>query len=214
MQFKLNCRILRPSEDQLLADLRACAHQQSAKTITSRQYHAIGNYYTTVYVRKFGSWNKALIKAGLQPAKEFRVGPLPLLHNIRHLWITLGRQPHAADLVPPHSRYGRKPYLRVFGTWLKALQYFVDWSAKNTPNTITTTTGTPAPARTITWRIRYLVMKRDNFRCTACGASPATQPGTTLHIDHIQPVSKGGTSDPHNLQTLCRTCNIGKSNLS
>lgn len=213
MQFKLNCRILRPSEDQLLADLRACASTLSAQTVTSRQYHDNGNYYTTVYVRKFGSWNNALIRAGLQPAKEFRVGPEPLLHNLAHLWTTLGRQPHASDLIPPHSRYGRKPYLRVFGTWLKALQYFVQWSAGKTRG-LPPIKGpkAPTPNRNITWRTRYLVMKADNFRCRACGATPATQPGTILHIDHIKPLSKGGTSHPANLQTLCQTCNIGKSN--
>jgi 5-methylcytosine-specific restriction endonuclease McrA len=33
-----------------------------------------------------------------------------------------------------------------------------------------------------------------------------------LHVDHIKPRSLGGTNDPDNLQTLCRKCNIGKSN--
>ena len=31
-----------------------------------------------------------------------------------------------------------------------------------------------------------------------------------MHVDHIHPVSRGGTSDLDNLQLLCATCNISK----
>jgi 5-methylcytosine-specific restriction enzyme A len=55
--------------------------------------------------------------------------------------------------------------------------------------------------------LRHKVLQRDNFRCTDCGA---TKNEISLHIDHILPWSKGGTHDPRNLQTLCRTCNLAK----
>jgi 5-methylcytosine-specific restriction endonuclease McrA len=41
-------------------------------------------------------------------------------------------------------------------------------------------------------------------RCIACGAV------TKLEVDHIIPVSSGGTNDIGNLQPLCRSCNAGK----
>ena len=65
--------------------------------------------------------------------------------------------------------------------------------------------------RTISDKLRYQVLKRDNFKCCACGASPAKDPSVELHIDHIIPWSKGGESTLKNLQTLCSKCNIGKS---
>jgi 5-methylcytosine-specific restriction endonuclease McrA len=34
--------------------------------------------------------------------------------------------------------------------------------------------------------------------------------GVRLEIDHIMPVSRGGSSDPHNLQLLCHDCNDRK----
>ena len=34
-----------------------------------------------------------------------------------------------------------------------------------------------------------------------------------LHVDHIKPWSKGGETVLENLQTLCATCNLGKSNI-
>jgi len=57
-------------------------------------------------------------------------------------------------------------------------------------------------------KLRYSILMRDGFRCCACGVTAAD--GAVLHVDHIKAVSKGGSNDPANLQTLCFDCNIGK----
>jgi hypothetical protein len=54
---------------------------------------------------------------------------------------------------------------------------------------------------------RFEVFKRDGFVCQYCGGHP---PDKTLEVDHIIPVSKGGTDDLHNLITSCFDCNRGK----
>ena len=56
--------------------------------------------------------------------------------------------------------------------------------------------------------IRFEVFKRDKFACQYCGEKA---PNIILHIDHITPVSKGGTNDLLNLITSCAGCNLGKS---
>lgn len=56
---------------------------------------------------------------------------------------------------------------------------------------------------------RHNIFVRDNYRCVECGADNKS---TTLHIDHIIPVSKGGLANIDNLQTLCFACNMAKSN--
>ena len=56
--------------------------------------------------------------------------------------------------------------------------------------------------------LRFEILKRDDYRCQMCGVT--AKDGATLEIDHIHPVSKGGTNDPDNLQVLCRDCNAGK----
>jgi hypothetical protein len=56
--------------------------------------------------------------------------------------------------------------------------------------------------------LRYEIIRRDGYRCRACGFS--VQDGARLHVDHIYPVSKGGKTERENLQTLCSSCNIGK----
>jgi 5-methylcytosine-specific restriction endonuclease McrA len=43
-----------------------------------------------------------------------------------------------------------------------------------------------------------------------CGASPAKDPRTVLHVDHIVPWSKGGETTEDNLRTLCEVCNVGR----
>ena len=59
--------------------------------------------------------------------------------------------------------------------------------------------------------MRHEVFKRDGYRCVECGASK--DDGATLHVDHKIPVSKGGTDELSNLQTLCSDCNLNKSDV-
>jgi 5-methylcytosine-specific restriction endonuclease McrA len=54
---------------------------------------------------------------------------------------------------------------------------------------------------------RHRIADRDGWLCGICG--DPIQPAD-LHIDHIKPVSKGGTSDPENLQATHSWCNISK----
>ncbi|MDE2118263.1 MAG: HNH endonuclease [Betaproteobacteria bacterium] len=57
---------------------------------------------------------------------------------------------------------------------------------------------------------RWIVLKRDNYRCVKCGASPSNNHKVELEVDHIIPVAKGGGNALENLQILCRDCNQGK----
>lgn len=59
----------------------------------------------------------------------------------------------------------------------------------------------------ITKKVRFEVFKRDSFKCQYCGKSA---PDVILEVDHIEPVSSGGTNDSINLVTACFDCNRGK----
>lgn len=64
----------------------------------------------------------------------------------------------------------------------------------------------------MTSRLRGWIKDRDHHTCQnpTCGASVAVEPNLLLEVDHIVPVSKGGLSEPENLQTLCWRCNRAK----
>lgn len=64
----------------------------------------------------------------------------------------------------------------------------------------------------MTKKLREFIKGRDNFTCCNCGNSLHKEPNLLLEIDHIIPVSKGGTTTEENLQTLCWKCNRAKSN--
>jgi len=51
------------------------------------------------------------------------------------------------------------------------------------------------------------VLNRCGFTCQYCGRK---SPEVILHVDHIIPLSEGGTSLPENLIASCSDCNSGK----
>lgn len=55
--------------------------------------------------------------------------------------------------------------------------------------------------------LRHEVFKKNKYACVECGA---TKEKRMLHVDHIIPVSRGGTDELDNLQTLCDECNLSK----
>lgn len=56
--------------------------------------------------------------------------------------------------------------------------------------------------------LRYEIFRRDNHACRYCGAMA---PDARLTIDHVVPVTLGGSDEPSNLVTACSDCNAGKS---
>lgn len=54
---------------------------------------------------------------------------------------------------------------------------------------------------------RRQVQRRDEDRCCLCGSTEE------LTCDHKVPRCKGGSNDPSNLWTLCRTCNMAKADV-
>jgi len=67
-----------------------------------------------------------------------------------------------------------------------------------------------AKRKSISKKVRFEVFKRDKFICQYCGRH---SPNIILEIDHVEPVSKGGSNDILNLITSCKECNRGKTNI-
>lgn len=57
---------------------------------------------------------------------------------------------------------------------------------------------------------RFVILSRDKFRCIYCGKS-SVEDQIELHVDHIIPRARGGTSKASNLVTACQRCNQEKN---
>ena len=203
------------SDDELIADLKETAKQLGLPSLSMREYDENGKFSSSAVSRRFGTWNQALCIAKLDCRNRF-FSENELFENIEKVWIKLGKQPTRRDMDNTAiSSISSGSYLRKFGQWSNAISMFVQYindtdrayTFDNHHKTVHKT------KRDVNLRIRFIVMQRDNFKCCACGASPAKDPSVELHIDHIIPWAKGGETVLQNLQTLCSKCNLGKSDL-
>jgi hypothetical protein len=202
------------SDAELLADLRRVARLLGATSVSVPQYRQHGHYDDTTTSRRFGSWNKALLAVELSLSNEVDISDDRLFENLLVLWQHYGRQPRRNELAREPSSISQTPYNRRFGGWTNALKAFVDYA-----NSAELDSPPPKPlpdhrttGREPSLRLRWKILQRDRFTCCACGRSPATTASIELQVDHVVPWSKSGKTAVENLQTLCSSCNLGKSN--
>ena len=201
---------------ELLDDLKRVAAELGADTVSITQYNSLGRFHASSLQRRFGSWLRALARANLA-SRNMHVTEEELFDNLVELWACLGRQPRLSDVTSQTSRISGDTYKRRYGGWRKALEAFVRW-ANESDVPVSTRATVPVgmkhrTPRNVNYRLRFLVMRRDNFKCRITGRSPATDPSVILEVDHIVPWESGGETVFENLQTLAKDINIGKSNL-
>ena len=225
MKFQLDKFHRNISDEDLLQDLRK-AHDTVVAingTLSFRSYNEAGKYTSSTIATRFGTWNKALKKAGLEINEEKNINERNLFLNLENVWVSLGRQPVTRDLAKPLSKYTHHAYNEHFGGFRKALEAFVKYIneedteveiIEEQAETISTTKNKTKrrTSRNISDRMRFRILSRDGFTCQSCGASPIKERGVELHVDHITPWSKGGETEEENLQTKCKQCNLGKGN--
>ncbi len=221
MKFELEPHNRNIPEGELLADLKRVAKELGKSAVTIDEYNERGNYHSSTLSRRFGSWMKTLQVAGLEKTRNLNIPNEDLFENLTDVWTKLGRQPKYSDLTSLTSKFSSGTYEKRFGSWRKGLEEFVKWanesgetsfSSDNSVGTAISKAKHRTP-RNVNYRLRFLVMRRDNFKCRITGRSPATDPTAVLEVDHIIPWDKGGETVLENLQTLAKEINIGKSNL-
>lgn len=204
------------SNEDILIDLRRVSAALNTDKITQKLYGEHGRFDSSNIGRRFGSWNKALVAAGLSVSNQCNISDEALFENILVLWQHYGRQPRRAELAQTPSTISQSAYNRRFSSWVKALECFVAYANAtdaSAPARSEEKIGARQTGRNPSLRLRFKVLLRDRFTCQSCGVSPANSLGVELHVDHITASSKGGETVLENLQTLCSKCNLGKSNL-
>jgi Homing endonuclease associated repeat/HNH endonuclease len=217
MKFELEPYHKNVSNQELLDDLKKVAFELGKDSVFREEYDERGVYHSTTFFRRFGGWLKALEFAGLSKTKNHNISVEELLQNLAEVWIKLEKQPRRDQINSQMSKFSSKTYERKFGSWRKALESFIKWANEGEMETVPPKLDNEIKkhktSRNINYRLRFLVMRRDNFKCKITGKSPATDPNVILEVDHIISWDKGGETVIENLQTLAKEINIGKSNL-
>lgn len=167
--------------------------------------------------------------------RQYRYTIQEMFDELEKIWVQLRHRPSCNEWTALKPKISYETIQRRFGGWMHACLKFIEYKSggaiaeenetltnekRKTSSSIDNSEKIKEggaqknieKTRTIPLNIRLKVFIRDNFRCSFCGKSPATDIGTKLHIDHKIPFSKGGTNSFENLQTLCEQCNLGKSN--
>jgi predicted restriction endonuclease len=222
MKFELDTYNRNSSDKDLLDDLIRVAKELGKNKVIVEEYNERGNFHSGTLIRRFGSWSNSLEKAGLEKTKNSNIPDKELFENIEEIWLKLGRQPHSREMIKPLSKFSSKAYQYRYGTWIKALEKFVEYinlddeqnkeieekeSNKIHEDEIVFKHTTK---RNISERLKVRVLMRDGNKCRLCGV---TVTGENIHFDHIKPWSKGGETVLENLQVLCVKHNIAKGNI-
>ncbi|MBU3949914.1 MAG: HNH endonuclease [Proteobacteria bacterium] len=212
------------TDQELIEAVQKYADEHKIKNAASSSFCKWFGISETTIQRHFDTWANFCKAAGLSPRYSRFVNKEDLLNNLEKVWSELGRQPRAKEIKQPLSPISISRYQKVFRkNWYEICLEFISWKSgasveeierelRHVPAVESDTQFNHKTNRNISLSIRYDILKRDNFRCVKCGASPALNPGSQLHIDHKLPWSKGGETEEDNLQTLCSDCNLGKSN--
>lgn len=207
MAFQMDF-LLSYDKDSIIAELQRVAKKLRKKTLTHDEINRHGRLCGATVSRKWGSMQLALEAAGLKAARP-RLSKSEIMKALADLWaITLkesGRSPSGIDARKHCFPVSMGAVRRQFGSWNKALAAV----AAASPGKLMKATPLPGKVKKrrakITIRKQFTVFQRDGYRCQMC-----RRVGGKLHLDHVIPVSKGGSSRMDNLQTLCQVCNLRK----
>lgn len=208
------------SSEDMIKDLKKTARKIKPKKLTYREYEKNGVYSAQNIAIRFGGWNKALEKAGVEVSLYVFLTDAELFSEFDNVVKKLGRIPVRREMKKPLSKYSNNVYRLRYGSWNKAVMLYKKYVSMGCLIPLHTETkykkrienNRRIRSRSVSVYIRYQVLNRDRFRCVKCKRSPATNARVKLEIDHIIPWSKGGETIIDNLQVLCRQCNLKKSN--
>jgi hypothetical protein len=212
-RFDLTAKRTRLSDEDLVGALQTAAEEFGGNYFTMKQYDGLtGKRPCALTIStRFGSWNKALRLIGISGGTEQNVSAERLIQNLETIWKQLGFPPGARQIANFGEKISSGPYRRIWGSVRSACEALSAFHNGRIPREKLLAGNTTIFRRTtIPLNLRWEVLKRDNYRCAKCGASPSIDHSVELEIDHIHPVAKGGGNEPDNLQTLCKKCNQGK----
>ena len=202
------------SEESLIAELQRVARALGQDTLSRKEIDREAKMSSAVVLKRFGSLRSALQAAGLRPTRFTKASDEEILDLVEKAWVAslekYGRRPQRGDLKSLSVSVSGDTIARRFGSWRQALIAAAERAnreAVDQPQEApkVKTSASKNARKSISLRKRFLIFKRDDYRCRLCKKS-----GVPIEVDHIVPVAQGGSDALDNLQTLCVPCNRGK----
>ena len=217
-EFKIDeKRNIRLSKPEIIVKLKEFYELKNYQSFTRREWDGWKNkpLLSSGVVRSFGAWADALQKAEIKAQRRGKRDIKKMVAFFKEAWEKNDGIP-TMKLLDNYLKSISAPY-----TWQSytkhwgGLKRLAKRIVKHQKGEITDA-ELYAPFESIKNRdpiprgLRYDILKRDNWQCVKCGVFPKKDKKITLHVDHIIPWSKGGSTKALNLQTLCDKCNYGK----
>lgn len=213
-KFDLNAKKFRLSNEELLASIKNAAENFGGNYYFSTiDYDKLSgrNPHSSTIIERFGSWKNALARIGINDGRVRRYSPEELIDNLERAWRELGYPPSKRQINKLADKISEAPYKKHWGSVRTACETLASFHENYiSRDELLAGKITKYARKPIPLKDRFAILKRDNYRCVKCGASPAADQSVILEIDHIIPVANGGMNDLSNFQTLCRKCNQGK----
>jgi hypothetical protein len=209
------------TDEELISNLIAVAKKLKKNNLTQEDYNSCNIKIATnkTIKKRFGKWNSALEKAGLEVVKEMDISEEKLLLNLVKVMEKLETPNFSKeDLVPPISKYSKSAYYKVFGNWTNTKKQFkeylntgklkqvkesqIDYSLKRNHTT----------NKTITSSLTNQIKKKYKYVCAIIGCGCGEAIGKKgdeyfkkLYVIHIKPWDQGGETMISNLTVYCET---------
>ncbi len=211
-KFDINAKRHRLSDDELLSSVKKYAEKIGYRYFPSTEYdkwkEKIG--HSATIVSRFGSWKKTLLLLGIEGGRE-HYNPEQLIKNLEIVWKQLGFPPGKRQIGKYGEKISESPYKQIWGSVHSACQFLAKYhEGKITKEELLKGNASANIRHSVPLKIRWEVLKRDNYKCRKCGRSPSVDHKVRLEVDHKIPVAKNGQNDIENLWTLCWECNQGK----
>lgn len=210
------------SRETVEADIRAFARVTPLPGRTLANFKDWPGRKVSVWsvAKHFGNWHDAFVQLRLPVPGRTRSekhSDEELLLAVERIWRWCGRAPSAGDFkkyalkhndgvshATIYYRFGPlRPFLAAFAAWKRG---------KMSGAQLLLRAQLRRQREPIPNGLRYRLLRERAATCARCGQSPNSHPGTVVEIDHVLPVSRGGTNAEDNLQILCQRCNAGKGN--
>src|SRR5579862_1573537 len=187
-EFDPDARVVHVTDRELLEGLREFASRVGGRPFSIREFNAWRDRPARgiTIVRRFGSWRGALAKVGVKGVRCRECTNEELMDDLERVWRELGRRPGATQ-VARRGQFSPTPYQRRWGSVERACRRLARYHRGQISRAELLRPDCGRKGGLIRPELRWRILKRDRFRCMACGNCPATDSSIELEVDHIHP---------------------------